>query len=343
MEELLINGLKFLIFPGVLFVFLFALFTNWFDRWLYARMQNRIGPRFLQPLYDLVKLLAKEDITPEGVDQPDISIYVSLQVIITLLIAMFVPVYAGWGIISFEADIVFILFLLALFGGTAMLIGWSSKNPYSQIGAGRAAVQEMAFELPLALALFTPAIIVGSLSIAEITSVGPWGSFGYTLDNNPAFLLPLFVMFVIAILAAVAVCEKVPFDTPEAEMEIVGGWTAELSGKKYAFVHLSANILEFALAGLIAAIFLGGPFLPANAVGDGIVLNVLGRDWNVLLYLVSFIVFIIKLEFVMFFLVLARTVFGRLRVDQVANYFWQGLLPVSLFVVGMTIALGYLL
>ena len=206
--EDLILILKFLIFPGILFIFISILFIDWFDRKFYARMQNRMGPRYCQPFYDVIKLLLKEDITPNGVDKLEFNILPAIQFILTILIAFMVPIYIVEGLISFEGDLFFVLFLFALIGSIIFLIGWASNNSYSSIGGNRAAIAELGFEIPLALSFICPAIITGSLKISEITGGGysfidiivnyileyPEGSMKELL-----FLIPLFICFIISI------------------------------------------------------------------------------------------------------------------------------------------------
>ncbi|MHA1330382.1 MAG: complex I subunit 1 family protein [Candidatus Hodarchaeales archaeon] len=325
--------LKFLIFPGVLFILLGGLFYNWFDRKLFARMQNRIGPRFIQPVYDMLKLLAKEDITPDGVDRPEFDWIPAVQVFIAFFVAFFVPIYTFTGLISFNGDLVFIMFLFALIGGSVFLLGWASNNPYGLLGASRAAVAEFSFEIPLALAFAGPAILAGSIRLSELSLSK------YTLLNLPIgvlnatvsvteliFILPLLILFFISILASTALLEKVPFDPAHAEVEIVGGWTVEITGKKLFFTQLANFILELSLAGINAAIFTSGP--GAN-VGNFDLLLVGGYD--IVGYLINLINFAIKTSFVVFLITLMRTLHGRIRIDQLVKYFWKYYLPLAMF------------
>ncbi|MFX0117475.1 MAG: complex I subunit 1 family protein [Candidatus Hodarchaeota archaeon] len=328
--------LKFFVFPGVLFVFLGSLVIDWFDRKVFARMQNRVGPRFIQPVYDLLKLLAKEDITPNGVDTPEFDAIPAVQLGLAFLVAFTVPVYMVEGLISFDGDLIFILFILALLGASVFLLGWATNNPYGVIGGSRAAVAEFSFEIPLALALIGPAILAGSLQLSVILASD------YTLVGLPLaisrgdeplkainvlYLIPLLVLFGIAILSATAILEKVPFDPAHAEVEIIGGWTVEISGKKLLFTRLANLILEFSLAGIIAAIFLGGPNYPTEIGIDGI--WEIG-DWDVLVYLFSITSFIIKMMIVVFLITSMRTLHSRLRIDQLVQFFWRYYLPIAL-------------
>ncbi|MFX1252246.1 MAG: complex I subunit 1 family protein [Promethearchaeota archaeon] len=325
-----ITLLKFFIFPGAFFVLGGALFYDWFDRKMYARMQNRIGPRLIQPVYDLLKLLAKEDITPDGVDTPEFDLIPAIQLGLALLISFTVPIYIYQGLISFEGDVIFILALLVLIGGSIFLLGWTTNNPYGLIGGSRAAVAEFSFGIPLALSMIGPAILAGSLQISRIAASG------YTLVDLPLqvirgtvpiehliFLLPLIGLFGLAILSVTALLEKVPFDPAHAEVEIIGGWNIEISGKKLLFSRLANLVLEFSLAGIIAAVFLGSP---GAYTFD---LWVIG-DWDVLGYIVNVISFGIRTTIVVFFITLMRTLHSRIRIDQLVRYFWRIFLPFGL-------------
>lgn len=334
--------LKFIVFPGSIFIILAALFTEWWDRKLFARAQNRVGPRFWQPLYDTLKYLAKEDISPSGVDDFEFNFIPPVQLMLAFLVAFFIPVYMLEGLISFEGDLLFVIFFLALIGGTIFLLGWASNNPWSIIGGSRAAVGELSLEIPFALALVGPAILTGSLQISTIA-----GS-GYNLINLPInaltgandfvfmdilYFIPLLILFFIVIQAATAILEKVPFDPAHAEVEIVGGWNVELTGKKYLFTKLANDILVFAVAGLIAAIFLGGPNLDFDS---GIIL---GNDWDIGFYIVNILIFVIKTGFIIFLITMMRTLHSRIRIDQMVSYFWKYYLPITFIALLMIIGL----
>ena len=338
--------LKYFLFPGIIFIILGAVFFSWLERKIYARMQNRIGPPFLQPIYDILKLLVKEDITPDGVETLEFNIIPPIQLALTLLLAFFTPVYMAEGLISFEGDIFFLLFLLAVLAGSIFLVGWSSNNPYGLIGGSRAAIAELSLEIPLTLAFIGPAILAGSLQLSKIIQSGfnlidiPLNVFFRPEGYNALHLLyiiPLSIQFYIAVLSANAVLEKVPFDPAHAETEIVGGWNVELTGKKYMFSHLANLVLEFAIAGIIAAIFLGGPgFWPLNSLTEG--LMYIGQ-WDVFFYIINILAFILKTTVVIFLITVNRTVLSRLRIDQLVQYFWRYYLPIILLALLMIIYL----
>ncbi len=343
---MIITVLKYFLFPGIVFIFSGALFFSWFERKIYARMQNRIGPRFMQPIYDVLKLLVKEDITPNGVEKLEFTIIPPIQLIIALLLAFFTPIYIAEGLISFEGDILFLLFLLAVLAGSIFLLGWSTNNPYGLIGGSRAAIAELSLEIPLTITFIGPAILAGTLRLSNIIQSGfnlidiPLNIIFKPNSYNSLHLLyiiPLSILFYIAVLSANAVLEKVPFDPAHAETEIVGGWNVELTGKKLLFSHLSNLVLEFALAGIIAAVFLGGPgFQPLNSIFNGIYLV---GQWDIFYYIVNITTFLLKTAVVIFLITVSRTVLSRLRIDQLVHYFWRYFLPIVFLALLMIIYL----
>jgi NADH-quinone oxidoreductase subunit H len=325
-EDVVLELFKFLIFPGAFFILLWTVFLSWWDRKAYAKMQNRIGPPLLwipQPLLDIIKLLAKEDITPREVDRYGFILAPAALLLVAFTTAFFVPIHNNFGLVSFEGDVFVLIFLLAVFGACVLLMGWFSNNPYTTVGGGRAAAQELAFEIPLGLALAGPIILTGKFRISEISA-----TMYERVVDYPAAIIPLAILFGIALLSATAILEKVPFDTPLDEMSIVGGWTAEYSGRKYAFITVAELVLEFTLAGIIAALFFGG--VPADMVGDfndKIIGDLRG------IHIVSTILFIIKTVVVVLLISLIRGLHGRVRIDQMMKMFWQWLIPLSLLCV----------
>lgn len=342
----IIELLKYFIFPGIIFIISGALFYSWVDRKINAQMQNRIGPRFLQPIYDMLKLLAKEDITPAGVEKIEFNIIPAVQLILALFLAFFTPIYIIEGMISFEGDLIFLLFLLAVFAGSIFLLGWSTNNPYGLIGGSRAAIAELSLEIPLALAFIGPAILAGSLRLSNIVDSGfnlidiPLNVIlrtdGFT-TSHLLLIFPLSILFYVAVLSSNAVLEKVPFDPAHAETEIVGGWIIELTGKKLLLSRLANSVLEFALAGIIAAIFLGGPgFWPLNSL---ITDKLMIAQWDVLYYSVNLLAFLLKTTVIIFLITINRTVLSRLRIDQLVEYFWRYYLPMTFLALLMIIYL----
>jgi len=301
--------LYLVVYPGLLFLFVYSTFCEWYDRKVYARLQNRMGPthtgRFglLQPIADFFKLLAKEDVVPEAADKRLFSLLPVIGIAVVATAGLLLPVWnfdlANPGWTSFPGDIIVILYLLSLPTLILFLAAWSSTNLFSTIGGARVLTMLFGYEVPLFLAVLSPAILANSWRLAEIAAF---------YQRKPLLLLPNLLAFLIALVAVQAKLERTPFDIPHAETEIVGGTFTEYSGKKLALFRLTFDIELVVASGLLATVFLGG--FPGGAV-------------------VGFIHFFVKTLFVIFLLSLLRAMTSRIRVDQVVSFAWKYLAPLA--------------
>lgn len=307
-------------FPGAVFILLISLFYEWVDRKLYARFQNRVGPHLtgpfglFQPVADFIKLLSKEDIVPMAADRFLFTLTPILAPALILLACMFLPITGPSGIISFNGDLIIVIALLSIYMITVYLAGEGSNNRLASIGAERAALQLIGYEIPLTLSLLSAAIAAGSLSISGIVQAqaerGLWLIAG-----------PQIIGFAIFVITAQAEMERIPFDIPEAEQEIVAGWEVEYSGRRLALFRLSKDLELFLLSGLGAAIFLGGPIGP---IIPGL---------EPVLYTVYFI---LKSLIVLAIFTLVRALFARLRIDQMILFSWRYLMPLAMILIILT-------
>jgi NADH-quinone oxidoreductase subunit H len=320
------------VFPGILFSIGYSLFLEWVYRKFFADLQNRIGPKYtgprglLQPLADFIKLMAKEDIVPREADHLGFTVAPILMLALSLTALLLIPISGLVGLISFEGDLIFAIFLMTLMAISIVLAGWFSANRFSETGSARAGMQLVGYEIPLTLALISPAIIAGRLDIAGILSYQV--AHVWLVEYAPL----AFGIYVICLLAEL---QKLPFDIPEAHTEIVAGWQTEFSGKKYAFFHLSNDLEMLFGAGLAVALFLGGPAAPLGILTFGI-----GFEW--LTYSVWFL-------FKTFLLVLLLSgisaLLGRFRIDQMIRGSWRYLIPLAvaqLVLIESLIVLGFL-
>lgn len=300
--------LYILVFPGFAFQFVFSTYLEWMDRKFYARMQNRRGPLYtgyngmLQPLADILKLFFKEDIVPAKADRFMFSFMPILGLAAVVTAGLYLPVWNFTSYNSFEGDLIVVLYLLSVPTLVLFLAGWFSVSPYSLIGATRVLTQLFAYEVPFFLALLTPAVVAGSWQIQKIAA--------FPLSSGPWWVIPVQVIaFVVALLTLQAKLERVPFDIPEAETEVVGGPLTEYSGKKLAMFRIQKDILMLVGSAFIAALFMGG-------FGGGI--------W------IGGLQLLIKTSIVVFLLSVIRAGFARIRIDQIVTFSWRYLAPASL-------------
>ena len=288
----------------VAFVVVNALALTWAERKVAGHMQRRIGPKevgpygLIQPIADAIKLLGKEILTPRAVDKP-------LYMIAPILI--FVPVLVSFVVIPFDARLmvkdinVGILVILAFSSLTVLsilLAGWGSNNKYALMGAIRSIAQNIAYEIPLLLALLPVIMLTGSFSLKAIVEAqsGLW------------FVLYQPVAFAIYCIAAVAETNRTPFDLPEAESELVAGYHTEYSGMRFALFFLAEYTNMFIVSAIAVTFFLGGyqgPFLP-------------GIVW-----------FLLKAYLLVFVIMWLKWTYPRVRFDQLLNIAWKALIPLA--------------
>lgn len=333
--EAILDIVQILLFPGILFCLTLALFYSWIDRKYHADLQNRMGPTYtgwrgiLQPFADFIKLMAKEDITPAAADRRSFAAVPAVMLAVPFLGLLFIPISNIVGIISFPGDIVFLMFLSTIIAILIFLAGWFSTNVFSDIGATRAVLQLIGYEIPFMIAAFSPAILAGSLTLAQVIEYQ--ATNGLMLFQFPAIYrsIPMWIAFGVYMIALMAELEKIPLDIPEAETEIVAGWQTEYSGKKYAFLVLSNDLHMLFGAGLVVTLFLGGPFgiekLPGLAG-----LNAFISTTPIIRELWYTGWFILKAAIVVLVISNIRTLFARYRVDQMIRGSWKYLAPTAL-------------
>lgn len=299
-----------LIFPGALFLFVFSLAAQYIDRKLYARFQNRIGPPWFQPLADFIKLVSKEEIIPEEADIKVFKFMPILALTATVTAFLYIPTWSVAAPFSFDGDLIVVLYLLTIPTLTYFLGGWYSRSVYSMIGAIRSLTQLFAYEVPLFLTILASALLADTWSLSGMVhfyNTHPW----YWLFNLPGFS--------IALISLLGKLEKVPFDIPEAETEIVAGTFTEYGGRLLALFKLSLDIELVVGASLLAAVFM--PW---------------GLDFN---SLVGFIFYLAEVLVIIALISLLRTIFARLRLDQMISVCWKYFAPIGFLQVLMNLVL----
>ena len=322
------------VFPGAIFIVFYALYCNWLSRKTVARLQNRRGPMhtgyagMLQPFADIVKLLAKEDITPGAANKtlfsaaPVAIFTLALAAVFLIPIQSITSLYSYTPIANFEGDLVIVLLIFSLIVLSVFLAGWSSANIFGAVGATRVALMTLAYEIPLVLLTIGPAIMAGSLSINNIVTweVGSVQSFIAAPTLWGLMLgVVMFIGFAICILSLLAETEMRPFDMAEAETEIVHGWQVEFSGKKLALLTLGRDIKIVLASALLTSLFLAGPAGPI---------------------LPPIIWFILKTTFCVLILSNLSALFARFRIDVMLRWAWQYLVPLAVLQVMAIVALS---
>ena len=290
---------KILIFPGFLFLTVYGLLFEYLDRKVHARLQNRIGPPWYQPLADFLKLIGKETIIPAGANQTMFQILPVISLSAVAASFIYVPVFGKVSIASFQGDLIVVLYFLTIPTMCLFLAGWYSRGVYSTIGSVRTLTQMFAYEVPLFMALLAPALIAKTWSVTGMTAF---------YAEHPLYILINIPAFFVALISAQGKLERVPFDTPEAETEIVAGPLVEYSGRLLAIFRIVVDCELVIIASLVSAIFL--PFMTGNV-------------------LVDFFVYLIKTVAVLLFLTLLRSVMARLRVEQMVSFCWRYLAPLA--------------
>lgn len=302
--------ISLLIFPGGLFLLFTGLIYEWADRKLIARFQNRIGPRWFQPIADFVKLLAKEEIIPTGVNT---GMFLAMPVVAlagALTAALYVPIFGFTPSYSFRGDLVVALYLLSMMTLCTGLAGANTPDRFSLLGATRALTQLFSYEAPFLLALLGPAIAAGTWQIGTINQFA---------HANWWMIVTQPIGFVVAIVGLMGKLELPPFDAPEAETEIVAGALTEYSGRGLAIFKIGRSVELVVGLSLVSAFYLGGLTNPLE--------------------------FLLKTAALLLLTAGLQSLFARLRIDQTVGLWWRvgallALIQLVAIIVGRAIGLS---
>jgi NADH-quinone oxidoreductase subunit H len=343
---ILVSIVKILI---AVFILLTAVaYTVLLERKVVAHMQNRWGPTRVgpfgiwQPLADGLKFIFKEDLTPPYVYKP-LYLLAPIIAVTTALTSIAVIPVGPWiklGSISTPIQITDVnIGLLVILGVTSVgvygvaLAGWSSNSKYSMLGGLRASAQMVSYELALGLSLIGVLIFAGSFSLSDIVNsqMGTW--FGFIPKWN--IFKGQFVAFFIYVMAAYAETNRIPFDLPEAETELVAGYHTEYSSMKFAMFFMAEYANMITVGCVATLLFLGGWTSPWG--------NLLGPVENsVVNALLSVFWFVIKVFCFLFLYVWVRGTLPRFRYDQLMNFGWRYLMPLAILnIVGTSLWLAY--
>lgn len=303
----------------MVFPLLFAV-TTWLERKGLGRIQNRLGPNrvgpygLFQPIADGLKMVTKEDIVPRNADKLVHFLAPVVLVIPTLLAFAVLPFGRNLVPLNLDAGILFFFAVGASTELSIFMAGWASRNKYSLLGAMRAVAQMISYEIPLIISSVTVIMLSGSLSLVDIVDKQTGYVFGI-VPHWHVFTPWGLAGFVIFLIASLAESNRSPFDIPEAESEIIAGHLTEYSGFKYALFFMGEYLGMFAMSGLGVTLFLGGWNSPVGFLA---------------LRVPSYVWFFAKLMSLVCLFIWIRGTVPRLRVDQLLNFAWKFMLPLSL-------------
>ncbi|MBP3655580.1 MAG: NADH-quinone oxidoreductase subunit H [Clostridia bacterium] len=290
--------LNILLLPGLAFTLIASIWLAGVDRVLVARMQRRVGPSLLQPLYDVLKCLGKETIIPRKANEKVFLLAPVVGLASVLVTAMFLPV-GGVSALKVNSDMVVILYLLTLASVTLIVGASASGSPFAGVGLSREMVAMISYELPLVLVMLTVGRVCGkglaTFSLSTVTA--------YQAANGPLLLNPVLWPAAIAMLFVIP-CEvgQHPFDIDEAETEICEGVLAEYSGRPLAQFKMMHNVKMYVMSGLFCAMFLN--------ISTGFILA------DILIYCVACtLVTFVSMS-------VPHAVTARFRVEQVFKFYW---------------------
>jgi len=318
-----------------------VLVTVWLERKISAAAQQRIGPEFIGPLgvlapvADGLKLIFKEDVIPAKSD-PWLFTLGPVIVVIPVFLSYLIVPFGQNLIVSNVGMGVFLWIALSSVTPIGLLMsGYASNNKYSLLGGLRAAAQSISYEIPLALAVLAIAMMSNSLSTVDIVEQqSGYGILGWNIWRQP-------IGFLIFWIAALAECERLPFDLPEAEEELVAGYQTEYSGMKFALFYLGSYINLVLSALLVAILYLGGwefP-VPLDAIAGWLNVSPTNPVFQVVTASLGITMTLLKAYFLVFTAILLRWTVPRVRIDQLLDLGWKFLLPISLVNLLLTAAL----
>nr|YP_010503381.1 NADH-plastoquinone oxidoreductase subunit 1 [Chrysosplenium henryi]YP_010504306.1 NADH-plastoquinone oxidoreductase subunit 1 [Chrysosplenium glossophyllum]UXE31930.1 NADH-plastoquinone oxidoreductase subunit 1 [Chrysosplenium henryi]UXE32939.1 NADH-plastoquinone oxidoreductase subunit 1 [Chrysosplenium glossophyllum] len=327
-----VYGIIWMLIPSltlVLGITISVLVIVWLEREISAGIQQRIGPEYagpfgiLQALADGTKLLLKENIIPSRGDTSLFSIGPSIAVISILLSYLVIPF--GYHLVLADLNIgVFLWIAISSIAPIGLLMsGYGSNNKYSFLGGLRAAAQSISYEIPLTLCVLSISLLSNSSSTVDIIEAqSKYGFWGWNLWRQP-------IGFIIFIISSLAECERLPFDLPEAEEELVAGYQTEYSGIKFGFFYVASYLNLLVSSFFVTVLYLGGWNLsiPYIFIPQLFEINKASGVFGTILGL---FITLVKTYLFLFIPITTRWTLPRLRMDQLLNLGWKFLLPISL-------------
>jgi NADH-quinone oxidoreductase subunit H len=293
-------------------------YLTYAERKVLGAMQLRKGPNvvgpfgLLQPFADALKLLTKETIVPTGANRFVFMMAPMLTLLLALVAWAVIPFDYGWVLADLNVGVLYLFAISSLGVYGVIMAGWASNSKYAFLGAMRSAAQMVSYEVSIGFVIITVLLCVGSLNLTDIVMA----------QKNVWFFIPLFPMFVIFFVSALAETNRSPFDLPEGESEIVAGYFVEYSSMSFAMFFLGEYAAMILMSGMTSILFLGG-WLPPF-------------DVALLNWIPGIVWFGLKTAACLFVFLWVRATMPRYRYDQLMRLGWKVFLPFSLFWVVLT-------
>lgn len=324
-------------FAVVMFFMSSAAILVYAERKVSAAMQNRPGPNrvgplgLFQPVADVLKLVLKENIVPYMANPFLHSLAPLIMLVIAFSAGALIPFANGLVVANMEVGVLVLLALTSISVYGITLAGWSSNNKYSLLGGLRSAAQMISYELAMGLAVISVVLIAGTMNLTGIveSQSGGMSILGWNLFRNPIGAM----LFIVTVYAE---CNRTPFDLPEAEQELVGGFHTEYSGIKFGMFFLSEYINLFVASFFIVTLFFGGYLVPFQPL---LISTFPSLDGSLLLGVLQIGSVVMKAAFFAYLFIWVRWTLPRFKYNQLMTLGWKYLLPIAL-VNAVVIALG---
>lgn len=325
------------VFPGFTYAALIAAATIFIERKFLAKMQLRIGPLYagkiegiLQLIADGLKLISKEIIVPSGADKPIFWTAPVAFVVTAAAVVALIPAAPGWVVADLDVGIIAIFAFLGFFPLIALLFSWASNSKYPFIGGLRALHQMIAFEIPFILSALSVVVLSGSLNLTDIANA----------QHPYWFVLFLPISAFVFYISSLAELERIPFDLPEAESEIVAGWLTETSGMIYGLIQLGTYVKLYALAALFVILFLGGWSGP-QIFPEEIIPGYTGDKIYNAATINAIFWFTLKTLGMIMLILLPRGINPRIRIDILLHTGWYKLIVLAFINIFVALSLVY--
>jgi len=341
----IIGNITFFILPVLIILavlILVVLFLVLAERKLLAFFTQRKGPNrvgfwgLLQTLADAIKLLCKENITPNGADRfvfnlAPILIFTPIPVILGLI-----PFSSEFTFMNFQTNMLLYVIVATMPVLCILLAGWASNNKYSLIGAMRNVAQILSYELPIVLSVLSIAVLSSSINLTQITlsQSSKYGVLGW-------YIFPCILGFIVMFISIVAELNRCPFDLPEAESELVCGYNTEYSGMRFALLYLAEYSMLFANSLFLSVLFLGGYLSPLGKYLSPMIFS--GITGDILLYFEQAFWLFAKSFLIIFVIIWLRATLTRLASFDLLRFSWTKLLPLAILNFILMIILKFVL